>query len=84
MFAGHEGAGWGRGGMLTFLVITSSSSATCCYAAQMSGFAIYMKGWGGGGMLTFLVITSSSSSATGCYVHRCLMSGSRGIHEGVG
>ena len=41
------------------------------------------EGVGWGGMLTFLVITSSSS-ATGCYVHRCLMSGSRGIHEGVG
>ena len=28
--------GWGREGILTFLV-TCASSATCCYAAQMSG-----------------------------------------------
>ena len=58
--------------------VPCTSSATCCYAAQMSGSVVH-EGMGCvGGMLTFLVLLPLLVAT----LHRCLAVAC--IHEGVG
>ena len=73
----HEGVG--AGGNVT---VPCTSSATCCYAAQMSGSVASLYTWrgGGGGMLPFLVLLQLHVAT----LHRCLVVLLRCIHEEAG
>ena len=74
----HEGVGWWG-----HVNVPCTSSAACCYAAQMSGSVASLYTWRGGvggNMLTFLVLLPLHVAT----LHRCLVVLLRCIYEGAG
>ena len=81
MFAGHEGAGWGGGGMLTFLGLLPRHVATLhrCLVVLLRCIHEGVR-CGRGGMLLFLVLLPLHVAM----LHRCLVVLLLCTHEGMG